>query len=271
MVNSPLRLASLPVTQHTCGWEKIIMDDKNTFIWLLLFAVFAFCAWWHARENRQLSEQWKHNFDPDTAEWMVRFAWSRTMQLLLALACCTLIIIMYDMQLGETRKSLSASMESEQKDQQIIRTLANQLQTAQWPAPQPQPTAVATIPAPQPAANNPKATVDDVYNPEKKGTDNQSSMDDIKKRYEDILVLYMFLKKCNKATAEDYHIITSALGQEMASVNAPGRLQYDILTSAQGSYKEIYSKSSCSGNDVNAIYAQYTDYINVLSNNLPAQ
>jgi hypothetical protein len=121
------------------------------------------------------------------------------------------------------------------------------------------------------SANSPVQTIDAIYNPEKYSQDNQSVIDDIKKRYEDILVNYMFLEKCGKATPADYRVIMSALGQEMASANAPGRLQYDILTSARGSYKEMYTKSACGGDGFNSLYVQYTDYIKKLSDNFPAQ
>ena len=64
-------------------------------------------------------------------------------------------------------------------------------------------------------------------------------MDAIKKRYEGLLVNYLFLKKCGLINAQDYHTIISALAQEMASVNAPGRLEHDIQTAANGSYEYI--------------------------------
>src|SRR5581483_6077621 len=88
---------------------------------------------------------------------------------------------------------------------------------------------------------SPAETVDAIYNPEKDHDDAQSAMDNLKKRYEDILVTHFFLSKCGKTSPGDYQIITSALRQEMAAVNAPQHLQNDIVSSAQGSYQEIYS------------------------------
>jgi hypothetical protein len=140
--------------------------------------------------------------------------------------------------------------------------------------------ALATPPSPAPVAVPPpqnlppvapvtqRQTIEDIYNPEKVSGDNQSAMDDIKKRYEDILVIHMFLKKCARVGAGDYAIITSALAQEMASVNAPGRMQYDILTAAQGSYKEIYAQSPCRGQQVDMLDTQYKDYVKKLAANL---
>ncbi|NDG19985.1 MAG: hypothetical protein EB117_17215 [Betaproteobacteria bacterium] len=96
-------------------------------------------------------------------------------------------------------------------------------------------------------------------------------MDDIKKRYEDILVLYLYMKKCGRAKPTDYNIITSALAQEMAAVNAPGKLHNDIVESAQGSFQEIYAESACEGEGVGRLNQQYSDYITTLQENFSPQ
>ncbi|MBY0407023.1 MAG: hypothetical protein K2Q01_04975, partial [Rickettsiales bacterium] len=117
-------------------------------------------------------------------------------------------------------------------------------------------------------------TIEQVYNPERqqgeKG-DKQSTMDDIKKRYEDILVIYMFLKQCGHIQSTDYNVITSSLAQEMASVNAPGRMQFDIVNSAKGSYQEIYSQSPCEGESISKLTQQYHQYIDILKTNFPPE
>jgi hypothetical protein len=55
----------------------------------------------------------------------------------------------------------------------------------------------------------------------------------------------------------------------MASINAPGRMQYDILSAAKGSYTEIYSGSPCDGKEVDALLIQYNNYIKLLTTNFP--
>lgn len=254
---------------------------------LLLFLVIGFAAicLWYVRDNRHLKAQWQQNTDAQVAKWISHFAWSRTAQTLLAVACLMLIIAVYDSQLKEARESIAALNTSLAENSKKLADL--QAAAAKNPSVVYYPPASATstqLPAPaeKPAATktdddkkltnivSPGETVEDIYNPEKNSPDKQSGMDDIKKRYEEILVTYMFLKKCGIATAEDFHIITSALAQEMASINAPGRLQYDILTSAQGSYKEMYSQNSCDAKGVDALESQFKDYVKVLSTNFPA-
>jgi hypothetical protein len=119
------------------------------------------------------------------------------------------------------------------------------------------------------ASNNNAATVGDVYNPEEMSSDKQSAMDSIKKRYEVLLVNYLFLKKCGLINPQDYHAIISSLAREMSSVNAPGRLEHDIMTAAKGSYDEMYAKSNCNDQNTSQLHAQYSNYINAISQNLP--
>jgi hypothetical protein len=119
------------------------------------------------------------------------------------------------------------------------------------------------------ASNNNASTVQEIYNPEEMSSDKQSAMDSIKKRYETLLVNYLFLKKCGLINPQDYHAIISALAREMSSVNAPGRLEHDIMTAAKGSYDEMYAKSSCTDQETGQLHAQYNDYINAISQNLP--
>jgi uncharacterized coiled-coil protein SlyX len=108
--------------------------------------------------------------------------------------------------------------------------------------------------------------VKDILEPDVAPTDDDSTqIDALKKRYEEMLVTYFVLKKCEKVKVTDYHVIISALSQEMASLEAPGRLQADILTSAQGSYQELYSNSPCDEETVEPLQAQYKIFIDAVA------
>ncbi len=380
------------------------MESQSLVILVLLLGIFAATVWWHLRENRQLAEFLSQKkLDSATAEWLVRFAWSRTIQLLATAAFGIIVFVSYDWEVTETRDTLVKVNDAREKQQAATRaivaaapaktaaaipsatgtatataaqvavpaTLASTAPAAQIaPAAQPQqginpaslsalpasatatavnqaspamppsiapnapatvnpvnptsiltpqdyppaapvvlkapataqPIAEAAIPAtegadaatnqlqaslntinpsedtedsasPNPAAPE-KPTLEQVYNPERTdgaNGDDQASMDDIKKRYEDILVIYMFLKQCGRIEPSDYNIITAALSQEMASVNAPGRLQADVVNAAKGSYQEIYAQSPCDGSGINKLEKQYHQYIDVLKTNFPPQ
>ena len=258
------------------------MGDKNIIMWVALLALFAACAWWHIRENKHLTQQWQKKMDAESAHWMAHFAWTRTVQLLLALACSIAVIIAYDWQLSNARhlnKPKTArnrtliSPNGQLAAQRNLPAMRMRAPVDSYypplPSEQTPPVATVTVPAAIPATPvqpiaKPSA-MEDIYNPERASNDPTSNMDNIKKRYEDILVIYMFLNKCGKVNAADYNIITSSLQQELVSAQAPPRLQNDIFTAANGSYKEIYSQSSCTGPEVPGLYNQYTDFIKVLS------
>jgi len=271
------------------------MDNDTFLIGAVLAAVFVICALWHIRENTKLEHQLQKKMDAQTAQWLVRFAWSRTFQLLAALICAIVIFINYDRQLSESRNSLdSLTAAVEKKDKLEQAQLAEQKRLKiqeEQDRKKLAAAAVASIPvAPvtPPAAIQPpqsdysaeeagaktpgnrnNETIEALYNPERNQTDRQSSMDDIKKRYEDIIVIYLFLKKCNKIAPDDFDIINYALSQEMASVKAPEKLHDDIMNAAQGSYNEIYAKSACDGKGIGDLSVQYTNYIKVLAANFP--
>ena len=255
--------------------------------------VIASTAWFHIQQNNKLSKYWQQQLDKSSAEWMNRFAWTRTAQLLGAMgAALAVVLFVHNHQLAETNAILSSIQQSLEPRLSELATTQKQTSDAllQFKAAYEenlkntaQPKRVAQVDVSAQAvelkANDELAariekqaqpvTLKDIYDPEENATDNQSAMDAIKKRYEGLLVNYLFLKKCGLINAQDYHTIISALAQEMASVNAPGRLEHDIQTAANGSYQEMYAQSSCSGAEIKALNKQYNDYIKTISVNIP--
>lgn len=86
-------------------------------------------------------------------------------------------------------------------------------------------------------------------------------LNEIKSRYESVFVNYQYLKGCGVASDTDYHIVNSALMHELASNSAPARLQYDILTAAQGTYQEIYARSGCEKENVEKMQNEFKAYV----------
>ena len=267
------------------------MYNDILLIGCLLLAMFVVCAAWHIRENNRLESELLRKTDANTAEWLVRFAWSRTLQLLVALGCIMVVFISYDRRLNESKDSLAILTETMQKKDKIEKerfdALKQQLQQelaskkVSAPVIITNPVAPVVTQAAQEAPATSLAeeggtktrrsrnneTIEALYNPEKTQTDKQSSMDDIKKRYEDIIVIHLFLKKCNKIQPDDFAIISYALSQEMTAVDAPKKLRNDIIDAAKGSYDEIYAKSSCKGSGIGELSTQYTNYVKILADN----
>lgn len=229
------------------------MDSHSYILWIFLAFLCAISLLWHCKENTRLSKTWKESLDNETASALIRFAWGRSLQLFIALVLLVPVILTYDWQLSQSKADIQTLNDIVTEEKTTI-TRMNEKQAAEL-------NLKATTPMPA------EDTVDGIYNPEVYSTGNASAIDSVKKRYEEILVTYFFLIKCGAANPLDYHIITSALSQEMASINAPGRLQNDIVTAAKGSYKEMYSQTRCEGAGMEALQKQYSDYIDNLSKN----
>lgn len=283
------------------------MGQTSIIVGIILFAACTIIFLWQAYENKRLAGQWLSSIDKNTILHLTKFTWLRTLQLALIMFCLTVVIIAYDWQLRTIRQNLTSShttqsslensykKQLEEKDSQIkfLQDIVRRI-----PPQQPNQTHASVVSSPtaptessnttsnvdsysqstiEPLKNiepiNQSRLVTELYNSEDNSPNSNITfnLDKMKRRYEDILVIYFFLKRCGKADSTDYHIITSALSQEIASLNAPGRMQNDILTAAQGSYKEVYSNTRCDTEEMQKLYEQYITYIDVLSKNFIAQ
>ncbi len=110
-----------------------------------------------------------------------------------------------------------------------------------------------------------KNSIQDVFGDDSNAHDTNSITDNIKHRYEELMVNYFLMDKCGKASNQDYQIIMSVLQKEIADAHVPARLKDDILTAAKGSYDELYSHSDCADPAIANLAAQYHNYISNLS------
>lgn len=238
------------------------MAGGNVMIWLLLPLLFIGYAAWHVRENRRLARRWEGEFDAASARWLAQFAWSRSAQMLLALAACILIILVYDRQLGQARiereewKKLQAGL----ADLRASVTGATEKMTAAAAQMERKPFAAAApaaqpLVAPAPAAVQP---VQEVFDGESGA---EATFDSMKKRYEDILVTHLFMVKCGMADTAHYAMIISALRGEAKQAGAPEEMENDILSAARGSYQEVYAQSKCDAEGMSVLQQQYAEYI----------
>jgi hypothetical protein len=224
------------------------MFEHKTETYLLLLLIPAIMVLVHYKQNKALKKI-------DSTFSLRRFAWGRSLQLLAVLLIYTAVIIVYDTHLRQTRFDLARLESSQMQVDDILAAINN-----------PPPVELA-----EPKGNIQTKSSDpisEMYDSSALNSDKQSKLDAIKSRYEEILVTHFFLRKCEVAQIADYHIIMSALAVEMASVNAPGRLQYDILTAARGSYREMYAKTSCEPANLSSLRESYALYISSISKNV---
>lgn len=72
-----------------------------------------------------------------------------------------------------------------------------------------------------------------------------SKLDELKVKYEDLIVTYLYLAGCKQATEQEFNTIIYSLDAEMMGLEAAPSLRDNIITAAKGSYQEIYSGSGC--------------------------
>jgi hypothetical protein len=243
---------------------------------LLLSSAFLGGCYWYRRESAELLRHWQDTLGNPTAQSIARAFWERTVLFMIPIVIMMGLFMLYEWKLQNAQKAAEDAQFSLSQKQAELTTL----EAAHAAAEESISTMkteiaglkarVAAAPAPSVSylPGNEGSGIEGLYNPEESGTGQQATLDRIKKRYEELLVNNMFMKKCGKAQPTDIHVIISALGQEMASVNAPGRLQYDILTAARGSFEEMYSQSPCDTEAANASSEHYRQYIQNIARSL---
>lgn len=186
--------------------------------------------------------------------------WINRLPVIVAFLCALAIIAMLAFTLTGSKRQVAQWRLAVEAQQKTITTLTAERDTLKNKKPEVVPCPLCPAPVLPPEPQTPLQEVLDPQN-----GDTQTQIDTIKKRYEEILVTYFVLRACEEVAPTDYHVIISALAQEMASVNAPGRLQYDILTSAQGSYKELYSDNACEAATIAPLQEKYKIFITAIT------
>lgn len=104
----------------------------------------------------------------------------------------------------------------------------------------------------EPLDFNPTATIgstDSAPQPSSPATQDaalmEASLDEVKFRYEDAFVSYLYLQRCQQADINDLTRINDALAKEINALGADPQIQYSIYSAAQGSFEGIYADTPC--------------------------
>lgn len=219
------------------------MTFTLTLKWTLLLGLLVFFIWWHYRENALIRRDISRNHYPFGAK-LLRIAEGRSLQFLVLLTLSVLSILAYD--------------------HRLIR-LENKIIRLSAPS--------GSIAAQSASTTAPSESGNPLLNELYSGSDDPDALaprlDRIKEKYEETLVTYFFMNRCRFATPQDYHIINSALLQELAAINAPAGIANEILVAARGSYTELYARSSCEGSDALHLTEQYASYLQHMLSGTP--
>lgn len=231
------------------GFIAIPIDIIPHILALMLLCIG--CLIWHTMENKAYRRQFSTlPLTPKERDRLMKLLWNRSMQLWVVLAAAAIVIGVYDWKLNVPATP-------------ALPALPQTAEAASAAALTPS----SGIPAESPAisASEQLAELFDEENPKGKS----AALDTLKKRYEELFINYLLLSRCGLATTDDYHVLNSALARDLASVSGPARLQYDIWTAAQGSYRELYAKAVCSNEQTLAQSAPFRAYIEALRKQAP--
>jgi len=224
--------------------------------WIFLIIAWLVLAGWHWREYNKLQqrhiEERIYDYPESPFSLLFQKAVDRSLQLVLVSALWVGTVIYYDVRQPQV-------VPQEAKPAAIASAPAyNELSPASGgTAPRTLPPKIEEF-APITVRSTPPKSKQQIAKPV---LDTPSQLDNLKQRYEEIFITYFYLTRCDLANKEDYHLINSALIEELSHLNTPASLQQNILTAARGSYDEMYKFSPCSSAYLEPVLPRYQGYI----------
>ncbi len=244
------------------------MEEYPFLLWFFLTVAFVIILALHILENNKIKDSLQKKYEMLAVKQIIRFHWSRSIQLISIMGFSFILIALYDYRVRELANRIDGL---EGKSSPITRDIASkdeenlEIQKNYYP-----PLIADNQSNINTADSAGKNNIEDIFDIRKTPDNKVTNIDDIKTRYEDLLVTYLLMQKCGKATVADYNIIMAAMQKEIAALQAPVRLQYDTLTAAKGSYEELYSNNDCEKSTLVDTETQYRAYINALTSPAPA-
>lgn len=92
----------------------------------------------------------------------------------------------------------------------------------------------------------------------------EDKVDEVKARYEDNFVSYMYLRACNRVQENDYQTILQALQVELKNLNVTKDLSGSVYSAAQGSYEILYTSVNCDDATINPVLQGYNAALQVM-------
>lgn len=129
-------------------------------------------------------------------------------------------------------------------------------------APDTTPNSDETLSASHPVPQTNSLPFSDITEFNEKDSKQQAYLDWLKQRYENWLVTYYYLHKCNMAGKDDFEFIRKSLSKELAGLNTEvASVEDNILLAANGSYNELYAAASCDDERMVVTKTSYDTYM----------
>ena len=224
--------------------------DHATFIrWGLVALVWLMAALWHQHQNKAFHEYIRNtNARTKLNDRLSHLAYNRAFEVMGVFFVLILVLIFYDTRIFKAESDLETARKALQLQTTELNTLStdttllrNQLDGA---------------------FDRISSGIDD---------DKESLLDDLKAKYEGLFVSYYYLKRCNALSKTEFHLLNSALIQELTDMNARAGVRKRILEAAKGTHDELYAQAPCTPDAIDPKKKEIDDYLRQVIDNLPDQ
>lgn len=215
--------------------------------WGIILLIALLVAFWHQRQNRTFHEYIRNsNKRTPISDRLSQLAYNRSFEILALFVIIILGVVYYD-----TR--VNAAEQQAELAQQDILSVQDEL-----------------------AAYEEQMALKDQQLQEAQrlsGMDagQEQKLDALKMQFENLFVNYYVLKSCGLSTAQDFHIMNSALMYELNTLNAPAGIRQSIVNAALGTYQELYAELPCASDDVGTMQDSVRNYLRDVVEKLPDQ
>jgi hypothetical protein len=96
----------------------------------------------------------------------------------------------------------------------------------------------------------------------------QYQLDRLKRRYEEILINAMILKKCGLARGDEMAVISGNYLKELASIDPQVDMYPQILSAASGSYEALYAEVECTEESILQLLTDYQQFMEAMRSSL---
>lgn len=208
-----------------------------SFSWAVVLAIACLIFGWHEWQRRQFARYLeKHKHQDMLAKRLLSLAGQRSWQVAFCFGCMAVLVY------GAIRQQHFA-------ERQAV-FLRQRLAVAE------------SRPASEPERLAPPAK------PDMGSEEMQQKLDALKERYEETFVNYYYLKRCNLATAQEFHLINSSLLYELSLIDAPAGLRNSVLQAARGTSKEMYGDSPCDNGMTAPMRANLNAYLSGVTSSI---
>lgn len=228
------------IAQHS----MVNMPMETWLRWGIVLLLIVAVLWWHHRQNSTFRNylQSQSKASPLSTR-LCQLASTRSLELFGALSILFLTLLFYDTRIN-------------QRDQYIFFLQSQLADRAQ----------VITAHEAQIAAQKKAlkaASINEMTEAQ------QDALDMLKPQFENLFINYYYLRACDSASTQDFHLMNSALMYELNRLDAPANLRRNILQAAKGSYEELYALHECNPREMAPMKERVRTYLDTIANTLP--